>query len=163
MVGIEIDYSTMVEQVDNITLYDNGYAFINDADGNIIYHPHMDVLTMDEPPKVPEGLLSSESSIRYTFEGMEKQAVWLPLSNGMRLNVTVPVSEINGNWHRWVNQIFVAAVILLVVFIAVAMRLATRICRPLAELTEAASRVDSGDYDVIMDYKSNDEVGILAR
>ena len=37
VVGIEIDYSTMAEQVDHISLYDNDYAFINDAEGNLIY------------------------------------------------------------------------------------------------------------------------------
>ena len=29
VIGIEMDYSFMTEQVDNITLYDNGYAFVN--------------------------------------------------------------------------------------------------------------------------------------
>ena len=43
VIGIEIDYSTMAEQVDHISLYDNGFAFINDAAGNLIYHPRIDV------------------------------------------------------------------------------------------------------------------------
>ena len=29
VIGIEIDYSTMAEQVESIRLYENGYAFIN--------------------------------------------------------------------------------------------------------------------------------------
>ena len=29
--------------------------------------------------------------VRYTFEGVEKQAVWLPLITGVHLNVAVPV------------------------------------------------------------------------
>ena len=47
VIGIEIDYSTMAEVVNHITLYDNGYAFLNDDEGNIIYHPQMDVTTME--------------------------------------------------------------------------------------------------------------------
>ena len=86
VIGIEIDYSTMAEVVNHITLYDNGYAFLNDDEGNIIYHPQMDVTTMEAQPKVPSGLLSNDKFIRYTYDGVEKQAVWLPLSNGMRLN-----------------------------------------------------------------------------
>lgn len=38
--------------------------------------------------------------IYYNFEGVEKKAVWLPLDNGMRLNVSVPVKEINADWHN---------------------------------------------------------------
>ena len=50
----------MAEVVNHITLYDNGYAFLNDDEGNIIYHPQMDVTTMETQPKVPSGLLSND-------------------------------------------------------------------------------------------------------
>lgn len=95
VVGIEIDYSTMAEQVDSIKLFDNGYAFLSDEEGNLFYHPRIDVtqLTDDTRPMVPEGAVDENTFIRYSFEGVEKEAAWLALSNGMRLNVTVPVSE----------------------------------------------------------------------
>ena len=47
VIGIELDYSFMAEMVDNIMLYENGYAFINDEEGNLVYHPHMDVASME--------------------------------------------------------------------------------------------------------------------
>ena len=161
VIGIEIDYSTMARQVDNITLYENGYAFINDAEGTIIYHPRMDVTTMEVQPKVPDGLLSDDTFVEYAFEGVEKQAVWLPLENGMRLNVTVPVSEINADWQRWVNQIIVVSIVLLIVFILITMRFTSHITKPLRELAEVAERVNEGDYDCRLDYEGNDEVGVL--
>ena len=65
VIGIEIDYSTMARQVDSIELYENGYAFINDEDGNIIYHPRMDVTKMDKLPKVPKGMMSKSRNIRF--------------------------------------------------------------------------------------------------
>mgnify|MGYP003796264625 FL=1 len=43
VIGIEVDYSTMAEEINSIRLYDNGYAFLGDADGNLFYHPHIDV------------------------------------------------------------------------------------------------------------------------
>ena len=165
VIGIEIDYSTMAEQVNNIQLYDNGYAFINDAEGNIIYHPHMDIATLtgDNKPKVPEGLLSDSAFIKYNYNGVEKQAVWKPLSNGMRLNVTVPVAEINSGWQNLIYEILAVSVILLVIFIAVTMRFTRRITTPLRELTAVAEQVDGGNYDVELNYDGNDEVGILTR
>lgn len=90
----------MANVVKSITLFDNGYAFVNDEAGNNIYHPKMDVATMKVQPKVPVGLLSHDKFISYDFEGFAKQAVWLPLNNGMRLNVTVPVDEINADWQN---------------------------------------------------------------
>ena len=75
VIGIEIDYSTMANEVGNITLFDNGYAFLNDDDGYIIYHPRVDVMSLDFHPRVPEGLLARDKFIRYEFDGVEKQAV----------------------------------------------------------------------------------------
>ncbi len=163
VIGIEIDYSTMAEEINHITLYDNGYAFLNDAEGNIIYHPRMDVTSMDTQPKLPRGLLSDERFIRYEFGGVKKQAVWLPLSNGMRLNVTVPVQEINDDWQNWTLEIILAFAVLLIISIVLIMSFAGRITKPLRELTAVAEQVDAGNYDCRLEYNGKDEVGILTR
>ena len=163
VVGIEIDYSTMAREVDHISLYENGYAFINDDEGNIIYHPRIDVTTMEEPPKTPAGLMSEGTFLNYTFEGVEKQGVWLPLSNGMRLNVTVPVSEINADWQRLVNEIIIVSIILLFIFVVITMRFTGHITKPLRELTDVAEQVNEGNYDCKLDYNGNDEVGVLTK
>ena len=163
VLGMEIDYSTMAEQVNHIRLYDNGYAFISDAQGNLVYHPHIDVAKLDDEnrPEIPEGLVSDSVCVRYTFDGVDKLAVWLPLSNGMRLNVTVPTSEINGGWQRLIHEIFAASIALLIVFVLLTMQFAGHITKPLRDLTEAAVQVNAGNYDLELSYSGNDEVGIL--
>ena len=162
MVGIEIDYSTMASEVDNIKLYGNGYAFINDPAGKIIYHPRIDVAT-EETPRVPEGLLGTGDVVRYTFEGVEKLGVWRPLHNGMRLNVTVPVREINAVGRRVIFELLGLGLILIVVFSFLTARLAGHITKPLRALTKAAKQVDEGNYDFSLDYDEDDEVGNLTR
>ena len=163
VIGIEMDYTGMAEQVDHIALYDNGYAFLNDAEGSIIYHPRMDVTAMETKPKVPAGLLTDDTFIRYDYDGVEKQAVWLPLSNGMRLNVTVPVDEINADWQHWSARVITTFVILLAVFLFLILAFANRITRPLRKLTEAAEQIDQGNFDCQLDYNGRDEVGTLTR
>lgn len=165
VIGIELDYSVMADQVDNITLYDNGYAFILDAEGNIVYHPHMDLLTLEEEgdPEVPAGLLSDKNYVRYTYNGVKKEAVWLPLSNGMRLYVSVPLAEINASWMRWAIGTTAVFLVMLAIFVVLILRFTGRITQPLTELTDAAERVGHGDYDVELAYDGKDEVGILTR
>lgn len=165
VVGIEIDYSTMASEVDNIKLFENGYAFINDDEGNIIYHPEIDVLTMDEDkiPKVPPGLLNDRSVVRYEFEGVEKEGVWLPLRNGMRLNVTVPVSEINAGWFNLIRQMIIVSLILIVITVLLTLNFTGRITRPLKDLTVAAEQIDEGNYEVELSYEGSDEIGRLTR
>ncbi len=155
----------MADEVNNIRLYDHGYAFINDSKGNIIYHPEIDILTLDEDkiPPVPEGLLSDSSLVKYTFDGVEKEGAWLPLKNGMRLNVCVPVSEINSSWHRLVIQMICLAAVLLLVTIILTLQFAGQITKPLQDLTQAAEQLDEGNYDIRIDYDGNDEVGVLSH
>ena len=165
VIGIEIDYDTVIEPVKNISLYENGYAFLNDGAGTIIYHPRMELEEFTGPnkPRTPNGLLIDNTYLKYTFEGVEKQAVWMPLSNGMRLYVTVPISEINASWRHLISEIIWVAVVLVVVFTVITMRLVGHITKPLRELTAAAKQVNTGNYDFTLDYDGDDEVGLLTR
>lgn len=162
VVGIELGYDTMAEQVDNIKLYENGYAFVNDADGMIVYHPRFNVLEADEEKlKTPEGLFSGEKLVEYEYDGVRKIAAWLPLRNGMRLNVSVPISEINAGWVKLINRIVIVTVLLLAVFILVSIFFARHFTKPLRELTKAAEQINEDDYNVKLDYNEDDEIGVL--
>ena len=163
VIGIEIDYSTMAGLVDNIRPYSSGYAFINDSEGFIIYHPRMtqEELESENKKETPYGMLDESAIIHYTFNGVAKQASWLPLSNGMRLNVTVPISEINEDWIRWIREILMVLAVLLVFVVLAASLLSGHLTRPLRQLTKAAGEVNAGNYDVTLENRTNDEVGIL--
>ncbi len=163
VVGIEIDYSTMAEQVDSIKLYNNGYAFLSDAKGNLFYHPRIDVtkLTEETWPQLPVGVLGEDTFIHYNFEGVDKQAAWLPLSNGMRLNVAVPISETEGDWQDLIWNILYVAIGVLVASSLFTMYYTKRITKPLEDLTEAAEQVDKGNYNIALNYGKDDEVGRL--
>ncbi len=165
VVGIEIDYSTMAEQVDSIRLYGNGYAFLCDENGKLFYHPRIDVtmLTEETMPEVPSGLIDDSTFIRYTFDKVEKRGAWLPLSNGMRLVMTLPVSETNGDSQSLVRQIVIAALAVLLILSIIALYCAKTIVKPIEALTRAAEAVDKNNFDFSLDYNGNDEVGRLTQ
>lgn len=165
VIGIEIDYSVMAEQVDSIRLYENGYAFLNDSEGNLFYHPRIDVskLTPETMPPMPDGIVGDSTFITYTFEGVDKKAAWLQLGNGMRLNVTVPVSETDGDWQMLIYNILILAVEVLIAASLFTMFYSKRITKPLEELTEAANMVDMENYDFRLDYDRDDELGRLTN
>ena len=117
VIGIEIDYSVMADQVESIRLYNNGYAFLTDAEGTLIFHPRIDIAQMsgEEKPTIPEGLLSESTFTSYTFDNTKKEAAWLRLSNGMRLYVSVPESETDGEWHLLIRNVLIAAAAVLAI------------------------------------------------
>ena len=165
VIGIEIDYTTMAETVDSIRLYESGYAFISNADNDIVYHPRVDVLELSDENKLvaPDGLYDDNAIVRYRYEGIEKKAAWLPLSNGMRLTVCVPISEIDSNWQHFITEILIAAFILLAVFSVATVALTRHFTKPLRALTSAAEQVNAGNYNIKPDYKGNEEIGMLSQ
>ena len=165
VIGIEISNTTVKDQVESIELYKSGYAFLTDEKGNLIFHPRIDTEKMNEEerPKAPEGLASESTFITYTYEGVEKEAVWLRLSNRMRLYVTVPVKETEGDWEALVRQVLIAAAFVLVFSMLLARFSTGRITKPLKQLTEAAEEANQGNYDFTLEYDGKDEVGTLTK
>ena len=165
VVGIEIDYEMLKQEVENISIFKSGYAFILDENSNVFYHPQLDSAQLNlETTAVdePETFIGS-NHIRYNYEGVEKEAVWIPLSNGMRLYVCAPVSEINSGWISMIGKILVALLVILVISILAMMRFTDHFTKPLGDLTEAAKQVDEGNYDISLKYDKDDEIGLLTR
>ena len=165
VIGIEIDYETLAKEVQKIRIFETGYAFILDEDSNVVYHPQMDSVKLELETKAMTEVdeYIGANHIEYSYEGAEKEAVWIPLSNGMRLYVAAPVSEINRGWEGMVWNIVLASLIILVATVVIMMRFASHLTKPLSDLTEAAKQADSGNYEFALKYDKNDEVGILTR
>lgn len=165
VIGIEVDYSTMAEEINSIRLYDNGYAFLGDADGNLFYHPHIDVadLSSGSDFEFPYREGDENKVIRYAYCGEKKEAVWCTLSNGLRLSVTVPVSETQGEWKGLILNISLGAVVVLIAASLFLMYYTRRITKPLEQLTAAAEQIERGNYDLDLIYDEDDELGRLTR
>jgi diguanylate cyclase (GGDEF)-like protein len=97
----------------------------------------------------------------FDYEGVRQRAAWSMLSNGMRLFVAAPETEIDAGWMNAIYVMVAAAAVILMLFLIVGLVTVGRIVKPLTYLTEAAKRIDKGDYDVELDYDGKDEVGIL--
>lgn len=168
VVGIEIHYTTLGKEIEDIKLQKTGYAFVVDSEtGSLIYHRNVDLAKTAEKdrPVIPEDLLNgmknNEEHIVYTYEGIEKHCSFRKLSNGMNIVVAVPLSEINESWQNLILQIVLIGASLVVIFVVISILYSRRITKPLAELTKAAEEIDNGNYDVKLDYKDNDEIGVL--
>ena len=159
VIGIEIDCKTLDNVVENIRLFDSGYAFLMDADSHMIYHPA--IKSGQKMFSLPKSLLGENTPVQYRFQGADKKAAWLSLSNGMRLYVSVPISEINKSWQETVWRIVLASLVLLTVVSLIILRFTSRLTKPLHDLSEAVRQADSENPERKADYSKKDEVGIL--
>ena len=165
VIGIEIDYGMLSQEVEKITIFESGYAFILDEDSNVIYHPQLDSVQLSLTSTAISDADKSNggSRIQYEYAGIEKEAAWIPLSNGMRLYVSAPVSEINSGWKSMIGNILIASLAILAVSGIAMLRFMGRLTKPLHDLTEAAKQADEGNFEFALEYNKDDEIGILTR
>ena len=91
VIGIEIDYETLAREVENIRIFETGYAFILDEESRVIYHPQTDSEQLDlETTAINDAdRFIGSNHIQYTFEGEEKEAVWIEVQYTLEETITV--------------------------------------------------------------------------
>jgi diguanylate cyclase (GGDEF)-like protein len=164
---MDISYDTLVRQVMNERIYKSGYACLLEGDGTIIYHPSLpageNVSELFEVDDINLNASHSRTLIPVNAGSEEKRMAFSTLSNGMKLVVTAPLSEINASWTQLIDVIFLTSLIILLIFATVMAVSLRRITDPLRRLTEASKHISDGDYDVELAYDGDDELGILTR
>lgn len=168
VVGIEINYQTLGDQIKQIKALETGFAFIvSNLDGSIIYHPIYDILNMEEAkrPKIPDEFKDQFSKgkehIVYKFDGVTKHCCWEKLTDGMSVVVTVPAKEINGTWKPLVTLLILVSAGIVGVAGLVSFLILNRATKALKELTVAAEEINKGNYNVTLNYHGNNEIGVL--
>ncbi len=145
VLGMDINFNYITDQVKNIEIYDSGYAYITDSEGNIIYHPNIEY---GEPFTLLEGWTNSSCK----------------LQNGMVLNITVPIAEVNAERNKLVMAIIISTFILIIIFVITTIHITNRMIAPLQNLNKIANEISGGNYDVNFNFtRPKDEIGQLTN
>lgn len=169
VVGMDIDFDYLMDEIDKISVYETGHALVTDNNLNVIHSVHYpkgplidDFYNADSNFKI-ENLFSEETLYEYEFEGKKRKIAVKPLRNDMCLAVTVLDSEINGSLNSLIAIIMWATIFISVFAIGVSFFLAYGITKPLSDLTRAAKEISNGNLDTAINCNSQDEVGILSK
>ena len=144
VVGVDIDFETITKHIAKIRLLQTGYAYLEDNEGYIAYHP---TLTNGLSFKVSDDLIKISE----------------PLSNGMSFVCIVPYSEINAQRNMLLLQSVIFILVLLALTTTLSIIFSKSITRPLKELTEEAKKMITGNMNAEFNIQQNDEIGDLAK
>ena len=95
--------------------------------------------------------------------GEEMQLVAVTADDGLVIRLGVPLSEVQSTLVAMRVRLLVASLLALVVAVGLGGLLARVIARPLRRMTESATRIAQGDYDIAVGTTSPDDFGILSR
>ena len=170
VVGMDIDFNVIREMVNDVLIYESGYAFLIDDKGNVMCHQkyplgvamgNVDKSLLPVAAELENGT-SGSSLFPYTNDGVQKKMAFRTLRNGMRLAVTAPLSEIDKSKNQLLLQIIVALLIIAPLSVLVTVAITKRMIKPLKELNTAAKKIAEGDLSISLTQQSKDEVGTLA-
>lgn len=169
VVGMDIDWPYITGMVDEIQVFETGYAFLADENFLIAYSKEfepgtnvagfsgeLDHIDMDE-------LVQNDRVYELDFNGRNKTAAFTRLCNGKIMAVVAPNDEINADFNALVSRIIGLAFMTGLVFVIITIIIVRTIIRPLKELDKAAQDIAKGNLDVDLEIHSNDEVGTLAQ
>ena len=139
VVGMDFDYSILKEKIQNIRIYENGYAHL-ELDGKVLQHDAN--LTEDSKPVLhPKDLRVSSK-----------------LYNGMDLVVTADYNDIREIRYGVLLKLAIIVTVFTIVSALIVGFLVRRIARPLKTLTEAAGKLANNDYDIDIGYGNIKEI-----
>ncbi len=145
IVGMDADFTIIIDEINNMNVYEDGFAYITDEQNKIIYHKDY-VLGTDgyEKPK-------------------DMQEVSAAMNNGWNVVVTVPKKDLHAERDRMVLITIGLVVFIGALFMIITSKMTNRIVTPLIELKAATERISKGDFDVKLTKVNDDEIGMLAN
>ncbi|MCR5102775.1 MAG: diguanylate cyclase [Butyrivibrio sp.] len=171
VVGVDIEVMTIMKDVSDITLYDSGYAFVIDSKKNLVYHKYYDdgieYEQMDEELRQNIDRIFIKNKINQFISirsmGEDKQLIIGQLRNGMYLGYAVPKGEIYETIYDTLIKTVVFTILLIVSVVTISVVLIHSMTGPLKKLAKASEQMAEGDLKVDLVYKSDDEIGVLAK
>ena len=175
IVGMDISFKALTDEVENLSLFDTGYGIITKKDGEILYHKDMEpgknISELDSSLAGAISLISSDSgsdtAYEYKYNGVKKMLVSNPLHNGMVLLLTAPKSEIYAESYSLLYTILGAIVLAILVSAFVGFFVGNGLSKPILVLTDIigqTAKLDLRGNDGGKDLMSHrDEIGQMAN
>lgn len=175
IVGMDIDFSKITGIIDELTIYDTGYAFLMNEVGTIMYHkdlePGTDFSEVDESATELVSSLADDTKQgvlqNYTYQGVKQQMLFYKLDNGMRLILTAPSGEIYGEAYRLVLFMIMGEIVSIVISGVIAVFVSGGISKPIRQLTGIITQTAQLDFKPTENgsklRRQKDEIGTMAR
>jgi diguanylate cyclase (GGDEF)-like protein len=143
VIGMDIDFNILTEKLQEDIEYKTGLVYLVNND-KIIFHKNLEY--------------NSNREINKNFVETETT-----LLNEMSLVFSVSNSELVEEETKLTITILIITISLLIIFLMISYYFIRNVIKPLKDLTNATKKVLNGEYNVNIDYTSNDEVGVLAK
>lgn len=176
ILGMDIDFSQITDYADKATVFETGYAFILNSEGNVLYHKDLEVGTdlseynEGELAAIKNFVTNSEnrgSTLEYSYNGTDKYLAFTELDNGMKLVLTAPLKEIKADANALAAKILSFLVGGIIISIILGIIISGTIATPIKKITAVIRQTSQLNFqenpEVEKLLKKKDETGLMAH
>lgn len=162
--GIDVSFDYFTGIIDNIGIYESGFAFLTDSNLQIIYSKSEFTDENDKAATIDiTSVEESEAVYEYRNNGSLMIVTFRSLDNGMCIAATVSHDEVHHDILLLIIEITLITLCFIVIFLYISFTVAKNIINPLQELSQVAIQVSEGNLDVDFDYQGKDEIATLTQ
>lgn len=150
--------------IEGLKVGKSGYAYITDSEGITLYHKNPDNVGLDihEIPVLAPLLEGGNGFFSYEYEGSKIYASYRAFED-WTLVATVPEADFAESVQSIVTNITMMMTVMLVLVAIIITVIATRLFKPVGDITEKMQLAGNGDLSVRINLNTKDEMGALAK
>ncbi|NLL80572.1 MAG: methyl-accepting chemotaxis protein [Clostridiales bacterium] len=175
IIGMDIDFRQFTDVIDQSGIFETGYAYLADENGQIMYHPTLEVGTavadceagMQEVSDALRNAVQEQTFVGYRYQGVKKDMCYTVLTNGMRYILTAPEAELKEQAKQITGLIMGGTVIAIIISVLVGIFIALTVTRPITKISSIVG--DTAEFNFVHNpdneklYKRKDESGQMAK
>lgn len=167
LVGMDLYLDEIAETLKSITLFDSGYLYLMDNDGNLIYHPTLEfgsnLLDAGDFANLLSDMQSEDTGFTSYKDGKGDVviAAFSHLENGWIVASSVPEKEVLKIINFVIMILIGIGVFMIIVSIIIGKVMGSSISRPILKVVDATEKIKAGDFTVSVDIKTSDETKLL--
>lgn len=167
----DIAFKDIPAIMESYSLGSTGYSMLLSKSGEILYHPDQEKVLKEnildstgDMGEIGKKMLAGEHGIQLMNDNGERRYIGYATSKdtGWSVGLTITEKEVLGELKTftWITLGgFAAATLLLVIICYITLR---RLLRSIPQLLAKIKQIEQGDLTVILDIKSNNEIGQIA-
>ena len=168
IVGMDVDFSEIKKLVSETKVYDTGYAYLLDFNGNILTHKDYETGTsLEEVLPEEYKLVSDASKEGNVVTSGDNCIIYTTLNNGMKLVLKVSEKELLDSTNSLTRKIIMMACMALILAVVIGFFISGTISGPIKKLTAIIQYTADLDFAANIDntklVNRRDEIGEMAK
>lgn len=164
--SVDIGVSTLDSVLGDIVLGKTGYVFLTDNDGKILFHhdPGMFNENIKSQGYAERVYSKDRGNFLMEIDGVQDMVLFNTIeSTGWKIIGIVPYSEVGGRAQVIRNYTILVGLLCVLLAAIFAYLISRGVTRPMKVLTDAMKQAESGNFDIRVNLKSDDEMSTLGH